>query len=164
MTPSTRKSSTITYPYINKSVKTHVPPVLARIRKLCANKAFVDLESSNLFSGGCRSASRTERNEQSADPRAHHTDRGGRATIAGDDPLLHRSRPRQRRGARDPEDGPRGGRLEPPVHRRARGAGRGPYRRGRRGLPLHPARDEPGANPDRRGSGRSRPRRPVREG
>ena len=33
------------------------------------------------------------------------------AAVAGHDPVLHRSRPQRRRGARDPEDGPQGGRL-----------------------------------------------------
>ena len=73
----------------------------------------------------------------------------------------------RRRGARDPEDGPQGSRLEPLVHRRAKGAGRGPHRRRGQGLSVHPARDEPRAHPDRRGGGRSRPRgtrprRPLR--
>ena len=38
-------------------------------------------------------------------------------------------------------------------------AGRGPHRRGRQGLRLHPARPEPRAHPDRRRGGRHRPRR-----
>ena len=46
-----------------------------------------------------------------ADPGAHHADRGGRAAVARDDPVLHRSRPQQGRGARDPEDGPQGRRI-----------------------------------------------------
>ena len=37
----------------------------------------------------------------------HHADRGGGAAVAGHDPVLHRSRPQRRRGARDPQDGPR---------------------------------------------------------
>ena len=56
--------------------------------------------------------------------------------------------------------------LEPPLHRRAEGAGGGPHRRGGQGLSLHPARDEPGAHPDRRRGRRPRargaqPRRPL---
>ena len=51
-------------------------------------------------------------------------DRGGRAAIARHDLVLYRSRPQQGRGARDPEDGPQGGRLELAVHRRARSPGR----------------------------------------
>ena len=94
-----------------------------------------------------------------ADPGAHHADRGGRAAVARHDPVLHRSRPQQGRGARDPEDGPQGGRFEPAVHRRARSAGGGPHRRGGQGLSVHPARHEPGAHPDRRRGGRARPRR-----
>ena len=40
-----------------------------------------------------------------------------------------------------------------------RDPGRGPHRRGRQGLQLHPARAQPRAHPDRRRSGRPRPRR-----
>ena len=59
--------------------------------------------------------------------------------------------------------------FEPPIHRRAEGAGSRPHRRRGPGLSLHPARDEPGAHPDRRRGGRprprrARPRRPLREG
>ena len=50
--------------------------------------------------------------------------------------------------------------FEPAVYRWARSAGRRPHRRRGQGVPLHPARDEPGANPDRRRGGRARPRRP----
>ena len=48
---------------------------------------------------------------EDADPRPHDADRGGRAAVTGHDLVLHRSRPQRRRGARDPEDGPQGGRL-----------------------------------------------------
>ena len=41
---------------------------------------------------------------------------------------------RSRRGARDREDGPQGGRLQPGVHRRPARSGRGPHRRGGQGL------------------------------
>ena len=69
-----------------------------------------------------------------------------------DELILHRSGPQCRRGTRDPEDGAQGSELESAAYRRPRGAGRRPHRRGRQGLPLHLARDEPGADPDRRGS------------
>src|SRR5213595_3663393 len=48
------------------------------------------------------------------------------ASVAGDDVVLCRSRPQRGRSARDPEDGPHGGRFEHAVHRRAPGAGGGP--------------------------------------
>ena len=62
------------------------------------------------------------------------------------------------RGARDRQDGPPRGRLEHGLHRRPAGAGGGPHRRGGQRLPLHPARHESRAHPDRRGGGRHRPR------
>ena len=76
----------------------------------------------------------------------------------GPDAVLHRPRPPPRRGARDRQDGPQGGRLQPAVLRRPAGAGRGPHRRGGQGLRVHPARHEPRAHPDRRRGGRPRPR------
>ena len=54
--------------------------------------------------------------------RAHHASRGGEETHRGLEPVLHRARPRIRRGARDRQDGPQGGRLQPAVFRRAAGA------------------------------------------
>ena len=65
----------------------------------------------------------------------------------------------QGRGARDPQDGPRRGRFEHGLYRRAQGAAGGPHRRGGIRLSVHPARHEPGAHPDRRRGGRARPRR-----
>ena len=44
---------------------------------------------------------------EDADPRAHHRVRGVGAPVAGHDPVLHRPRPQRRRGARNPQDGPR---------------------------------------------------------
>ena len=73
--------------------------------------------------------------------------------------VLHRPRPQIRRGARDRQDGPQGGRLQPAVLRRPAGAAGGPHRRGGQGLRVHPARHEPGAHPGRRRGGRHRPRR-----
>ena len=46
-----------------------------------------------------------------ADPRADDADRGGGAALARDDLVLYRPRPQRRRGARDPKDGPQGGRI-----------------------------------------------------
>ena len=70
--------------------------------------------------------------------------------------VLHRARPQVRGGARDRQDGPQGGRLQPAVLRRPAGAAGGPHRRGRPGLRVHPARHEPRAHPDRRGGDRHR--------
>ena len=78
------------------------------------------------------------------------------ATKAGLDALLHRLRPQPHRGARDRQDGPQRGRLEPGVLRRAAGAGGRPHRRGGQGLRVHPARHEPRAHPDRRRARRPR--------
>ena len=66
--------------------------------------------------------------------------------------VLHRPRPALRRSARDREDGPQGGGLEPAVHRGAAGAGGRPHRRRGQGLRLHPPRPQPRAHPDRGGS------------
>ena len=82
-----------------------------------------------------------------------------RASGSGPHALLHRRRPQVHRGARDREDGPPRGRLEPGVLRRAAGARGRPHRRGGQGLRVHPARHEPGAHPDRRRAGRPGPLR-----
>ena len=48
---------------------------------------------------------------QDADPDPHDAVRGGAAPVRRDDAVLYRPRPRQGRGARDPQDGPRRGRI-----------------------------------------------------
>jgi hypothetical protein len=63
MTPSTRKKSKITQPYIVKSAKIRGPHVLAITANRYASKGFANLGGSDFFSGGCRSASRTERDQ-----------------------------------------------------------------------------------------------------
>ena len=90
---------------------------------------------------------------------AHHAARGGQEAHRGPLAVLHRARPQVRRGPRDRQDGPQGGRLQPAVLRRPAGAARGPHRRGRQRLRVHPARHESGAHSGCRRGGRHRPRR-----
>jgi len=69
MTPSTRKRSKITQTYIVKSAKMHDPHVLAITANLYVSKGFANLGGSDFFSGGCRRASCTERDQRFAPAR-----------------------------------------------------------------------------------------------
>ena len=82
----------------------------------------------------------------------------GQAQDRRAEPVLHRSRPQPSRGSRHREDGPPCRRLERDVLRRHGRPCRRSHRRRGRGLSLDPARHESGADPDRRGGGRHRPR------
>ncbi len=64
----------------------------------------------------------------------------------------------------DSEDGPKRGLLQRAFHRRPRNSRRGPRRRGRSGLPLHPRRTQPRAVPDRRRGAGHRTRRTACRG
>ena len=94
---------------------------------------------------------------QDAAAGAHHAARGGAKPTEGLSPVLHRPRP-QRVEVREIEKmGRKAVDSNQVFFDGLRGAGRGPHRRGRQGLRVHPARHEPRAHPDRRRSGRARP-------
>ncbi len=79
---------------------------------------------------------------EDAAPRPHDAARRRAKADRRLEPVLHRARSSSCRSARDREDGPQGRRLQSAVHRQSRSPRRGSHRRGREGLPLHPARHE----------------------